>query len=268
MSIQEVVNCWTNNSDGAGMAWVEGGKVHVRKGFMTLEEFIAAYSGINVLPHVVHFRIGTSGPNCAELTHPFVISKESPLDVNQDIDDAVLFHNGVFSDWKEMSKSFFFNTYQSVPEGPFNDTRALAIVLNTLGYNALTFVDGRFVVMTPKGIDTFGTWEEEEGIMFSNSNFRWATTYNYGRAGVKEAADYWSIGGIPYITKEGEILDPEAQHAIEEEGQTELGAQEDDGTTSIVVQPGTQPQPPTVRERIDIEMLEAADALGSVCMGA
>ena len=58
MTSQEVINCFKNNSDGAGVAYyTEDGKIHVEKGFMTLEEFQDYYETLDVLPHVAHFRI-------------------------------------------------------------------------------------------------------------------------------------------------------------------------------------------------------------------
>lgn len=85
----QAANSWSNNDDGAGFAYVADGKVEVRRGFMTFDEFWAAYDAAaqefgETSHFLVHFRIGTSGGNTPENTHPFTCQ------------NFALIHNGVF----------------------------------------------------------------------------------------------------------------------------------------------------------------------------
>jgi len=68
----EIENCFTNNSDGAGIAYpTEDGKIHVEKGFMEVESLLAYYFNCEIpLPHVIHFRTATSGDVNREMCHP------------------------------------------------------------------------------------------------------------------------------------------------------------------------------------------------------
>src|SRR5690606_13262115 len=79
LTAEEVRNCFAANGDGAGVAWSRNGKNHFRKGFMDLGSFLAFYEQLEVLPHIVHFRVATSGGVRRELTHPFIVSLASPL---------------------------------------------------------------------------------------------------------------------------------------------------------------------------------------------
>ena len=42
LSIDYLQNMWTRNSDGAGIAYVQGSEVIVTKGFMTFDDFMQA----------------------------------------------------------------------------------------------------------------------------------------------------------------------------------------------------------------------------------
>jgi predicted glutamine amidotransferase len=78
-------NAWDTNPDGAGIAYVADGQVHIDKGHMTFEAFTEAYNKVpKVYPRVVHFRYATLGVINAENTHPFHLNKSG----------AAMFHNG------------------------------------------------------------------------------------------------------------------------------------------------------------------------------
>jgi hypothetical protein len=268
MTTDEAVNCWNANDDGAGIAWIENGEVKMRKGFMCLEDFMRFYATVDVLPHVVHFRIGTSGGNVPELTHPFLIDKDSPLDLEYHGDGGVLFHNGVLSSWKEMARDYYLRTLSRTPDGPFSDTRALAVVLNTIGVNALRFVDGRYVVVTPKGFEYWGDFNEEDGILFSGHSFRYSSTKKGAYEKTKEG--YWQIGEMCYLTEEGDLLEacPEVLQEREAEDHREAALvrererQENKALTERVpVHKGTAPELPDQRAKICIQDLEASPSL-------
>lgn len=80
---------WIANNDGAGYAFVRDGKVHIRKGFMKLKEFLPSYTADRKdCPEsvfLVHFRITSMGDRSEANTHPFPI------------DGGALIHNGTLT---------------------------------------------------------------------------------------------------------------------------------------------------------------------------
>jgi hypothetical protein len=75
---EALVNCWTNNPNGAGFMYAINNRVHIEKGFFDFENFFSAVTAINdivSLPAVLHFRFGSHGDISVENTHPFPITE-------------------------------------------------------------------------------------------------------------------------------------------------------------------------------------------------
>jgi hypothetical protein len=125
-------------------------------------------------PHVIHFRTSTAHGVCPELTHPFIISKTSPISTEYEGKGPVLFHNGIWSSWEEKTFDFFLKTGNKIPDGAWSDSRALAIILGQIGMNALSFINGKFVILTPEDIiiKPGGDFERDDGIAFSNGGYK------------------------------------------------------------------------------------------------
>lgn len=92
--------CWLHNPDGAGIAYPEGGAVHVEKGLMTYDEFISAYATMPAdVPCIIHFRIATSGgtdlATMETLTHPFGVCADLERVLYPDGAPLVMAHNGI-----------------------------------------------------------------------------------------------------------------------------------------------------------------------------
>ena len=179
----ELTNCFQNNVDGAGIAWSDGEKVIVRKGFMNLSDLISFYNENPIpLPHVLHCRTATSGDVIPEMTHPFKVSPLSELAVREDLDCPVLFHNGVIPEWKSLLLNMVTSgKIPMMPKGQMNDTRVAAIMaaLPTIGDDVLEILSGKFVVIQPDGtITRWGNFEESNGIYASNDGYK-RTTYVY-----------------------------------------------------------------------------------------
>ena len=179
---EELENCFKNNSDGAGIAWATPeGKVHVEKGFMTLEELKSFYHDLP-LPHVVHFRVATSGEVNREMTHPYAMTPKSELSISGNLDVPVLFHNGVIFDWKNLLVNMVTSKQiEAMPKGPMNDTRTAAIMASipSIGDDILAVLSGKFVKVSPDGyITRWGDFEEVNGVYFSNDSYK-RVTYVY-----------------------------------------------------------------------------------------
>lgn len=168
----EFFEAFRSNKDGAGMAWRDKGKMHYIKGLMSVENAWDCYEK-NIekdnFPHIVHFRIG--GPVIPDLTHPFIISEQSELELQWSGDNDLLFHNGVISNWKSLIVPTFL-ALGVIPDGEWSDTRLAAMQVKKLGPDILCFLDGKFAVFSKKDIQIFGDWEKEsQGIVWSNRSY-------------------------------------------------------------------------------------------------
>ena len=189
---------FNHNSDGAGFAYVLDNKVFVEKGLMEYKDFERAYAmlektirqadkDIKDIPIVLHFRIGTHGPNSAGLTHPFPISHNfkhlTALDYNADI---VMAHNGIINNVRPHSG--WSDTQQYIKDILLPMAKAnrhfytnpfmKEIMENTIGGSKFVFLD------KDGKVSYVGDWKEQDGIKYSNLNH--------------EYSSYWTGGYNPY----------------------------------------------------------------------
>jgi predicted glutamine amidotransferase len=178
MTEDEIKNCFDRNPDGTGIGWIEGDFNIYKKGFMNVDSFIEYYKTVNMFPHIVHFRIGTSGKNNDSLTHPFIVSAESPLLLEYKGRKSILFHNGIFSEWRKTLQILY--SYGSKLCGDMNDTRILAAMLSYFNdYTILNKIYSKFIVLDKRVYD-FGEFTEVNGIQFSNDSYKkYEFTYTY-----------------------------------------------------------------------------------------
>nr|DAU57911.1 MAG TPA: YafJ-type amidotransferase class-II [Caudoviricetes sp.] len=89
--------CWTNNPDGGGYMYAENGSVRISKGYMDFDSYLRAVRSVPAnVPLVLHMRIGTSGGNGPEVTHPFpVTAKLEHLHALDLFCPVGIAHNGV-----------------------------------------------------------------------------------------------------------------------------------------------------------------------------
>ena len=174
------------NSDGGGIAWIEGKEVVWEKGLHVKTKYIMdLIKDCKIqLPIIIHFRITTHGGTNDELCHPFAISKEN---FNKDIETSgrdekgVLFHNGIWSDYDDVALDVLkTNPDAHLPDtGNLSDSRVMAWLVQYFGINYLSMIDEKVTVMTPEGIRTFGKgWTKVNGNSCSNDSFD--HTYTYG----------------------------------------------------------------------------------------
>lgn len=173
---KEVELMWQSNPEGAGLAWAEDGQVHYRKGFMKLRDFKRFYGSREFpFPHIAHFRITSAGITSPELTHPFIVSHTSPLQLEYHGPDPVLFHNGTYRQWKEVVGATAIATETEIP-GAMNDSRAVAIVTSFIpDMVAHVAADSasKFSVIYPDGkVKMYGRWNESDDIDTSNDYWK------------------------------------------------------------------------------------------------
>lgn len=170
---------WRSNDDGFGMMYRSRGGVGVVKGIMDEEEGWGVYSQLpEGVPHVLHFRLATHGGVRPELTHPFVVSEESPLIERGVVAEPVLAHNGIWGLYVAKQRELKLG-------GPVSDSRVLAAWIGRLArerplrevleknYHEIASA-GRVVVVDPATwrIHVVGDWIREGPFLFSNGSYR------------------------------------------------------------------------------------------------
>lgn len=169
--------CFDGNSDGAGFSCYTDGYVYYSKGYMTNKSAWKAYKMFKEFPHVAHFRLNSAGGVCKELTHPFLVEQDSPISMSGYTSSPVLFHNGTIMDWKQMLFSCALSIGR-MPEGKMSDTRVSAMVAGRIGLESLEYMSGKFAVVHSDKIEKYGTWDEDEGIFYSNMGYKRASYSN------------------------------------------------------------------------------------------
>ena len=174
LTTTELIYCWINNPDGAGVAWGNGEDAQVyKKGMMDYDQFEAWYQNFNILPHIVHFRIASSGAIVPHLTHPFICQEDSPLHLDWAGEESLLFHNGVVSGWERLATLFHIGP--PILTNYWNDSRVLSCLLSKVkDHSILTYESksSKFATFTDGGIKTYGVFDLVDGVLFSNDSHK------------------------------------------------------------------------------------------------
>lgn len=157
--------CFTANPDGAGYMFHKNGKLHVFKGYFTMDEFWKAYKRDQKKECVIHFRIKTHGLINEENCHPYRVN-----------DDLAFVHNGVISGYSDVHKSdtWLFNEDIVQPfvrrwgnleifEDPIKK-----LIENRIGYSKLIFMDN--LGNTKIFNEDKGNWDD--GVWYSNTSYK------------------------------------------------------------------------------------------------
>ena len=119
ISKKTLKNCWENNNDGAGLMYVENGKVTVKKELTDFNKFYqykkyADKLNVNI---ILHFRISTSAGINIENIHPFKVNNDLyfchngvlniSVPVNSKINDTQIYNNTIL---KNLPKNFQYNS--------------------------------------------------------------------------------------------------------------------------------------------------------------
>jgi len=107
--------CWYRNHDGFGMMWVEGGMIRTYKTLDNTEAY-EKYKSVNEelgdkSPIVLHFRIGTQGPNDIANCHPFFVNP-----------NVAFCHNGVIGQYSAGYGAHKQTPYKWVRDGKVTDS--------------------------------------------------------------------------------------------------------------------------------------------------
>lgn len=164
----EFESCFDWNGDGVGIAYKSRGSFHYIKGFMNLTTAWKFYKKFPNAPHVIHFRLGTSGDNIPELTHPFICSKDSNLSLKYSGKETLLFHNGIIHDWRAHCVIHEIDSNDK----KMSDTRFAAILIGKKGIKVLNELNGKYIALHKGKIYTKGHFIKENGVYFSNDGYK------------------------------------------------------------------------------------------------
>lgn len=172
-------NSASSNRDGIGYAFKKDGILHYEKG-ITIEKAIELSKTLP-LGFCMHFRMASIGGVSKDLIHPFDVRLDVPLK-QKGKSNRLLFHNGHFSDWKEVLLKHLTERFK-LPEGQWSDTRALAMLAAMHGRQFLNLITGfnKFAFMTPTKVHLIGTgWIEDNGVWYSNSGYSRGSYFSGG----------------------------------------------------------------------------------------
>jgi len=176
---------FVSNSDGAGYMYAKNKRVYIRKGFMTFEDFWSDYldNKDDSLAFVFHFRIGTSGGNIADNTHPFPVEhSEGALKALRYTTDLGVCHNGIItcdidrglSDTMTYIKNTLHPMYKI--DKKFYDNKWFNKIIYDQTTSKWAFLNKDGEIIT---IGTFSEHQEAPGCHFSNLSFGWRINQDF-----------------------------------------------------------------------------------------
>lgn len=174
LDLELFINCWDNNPDGAGMAYVLNNEVVIQKEMDSVEDFYINYCGIRErteLPMIVHFRVATSGIVDEANCHPFEVFPGlavahngilNHIDPTPSTNDTRVFNEQILS---RLPRDFMYN------EGI---SQLLSVFLED---SKMVFIDkfGMFNIIN----EHLGHWDEKQLNWFSNYSYLQSHLYTF-----------------------------------------------------------------------------------------
>ena len=204
-SILTLRNCWNANPHGAGYAVAYKGRVFIRKGFMTWEDFVEAvdFDGLVDYSCVFHFRFATHGSKSPGNCHPFPVTGDLRKESRRT--EVAIAHNGVIQNVK-ITKKDYSDTMSYIEQtiGPFwkrckekgskymysiKQNRE-TLTKDTRSKWSFLFADGKIV--------NVGDGVKSDGLWYSNADFRGVV--RHGVRGVGRVSTTSSLPTIGELT--------------------------------------------------------------------
>lgn len=191
-------NCWENNSDGGGIAFIKDGKIHTRKSLVGWRSLWRIYQGIEEdegTPMLLHFRIATHGSTCEKNTHPFLIRDG----------EAAVIHNGIIdvpTVGDETDTLAFCREYLEPMFDLIGKKKAYQEFLEykTRGSKLVILrADGSYVILN----ESSGHWNN--GVWYSNKTYEESlfkySKEKFGRPYVWQGHNQWNWGDDDVYTR-------------------------------------------------------------------
>lgn len=184
---EQLLNCFDNNPDGAGIAYTKDNKIFIVKGIFDAKQFVEEYHKAVAEADgamLVHCRIGTSGFKDYTNCHPHVVS-----------DECVMIHNGILSidvpkDSKVSDTVLYVEQYlKPLPKDFMLNDGIMSLITDHIGAgNKFVFLNnhGDFSIANEKA----GHWKN--GVWFSNYSYEAYSFYTKGFKGYKGKSKAYS----------------------------------------------------------------------------
>ena len=159
-------NCWDANKDGAGIMYVDNGKIIVNKEMHSFNEFMKLKKHADKVHSniVMHFRIATSGGINDHNCHPFKINNDLYFCHNGILDIDVP-KNSNINDTQIFNNSFM----KGLPNNFVQNDTIMSLLEYTIGIrNKFVFMDvsGQFYILN----ENVGKWDN--GAWYSNESYK------------------------------------------------------------------------------------------------
>ena len=182
LTMRMVDKMWTDSPHMGGVAWrapVKGvDHVFWKKG-LTLKEMQDAAQSIP-LPAVYHFRKQTVGGECAQLNHPFPVTRKVETLLEGHTQGGVLFHNGTLLNWEDRLLRACVDFKLSIPDDELSDSRAIAFLTSVYGKNYMNLLP-----------------DNQRGVYFSPTEL----IYFQGDPKIKGGDAKWDKRGTIYVSQ-------------------------------------------------------------------
>jgi len=169
---------WDANPHGAGIAFLRSdGRVEVKKGFMSFDQFMEVYETVPEAMHALHFRLRSAGEILPQLTHPFRVDGIDTQKLKYNA-KAVLFHNGTVSDWRTLYIAILSSFTKKERDKILSlqcvsDTYVVSLLVNRFGHNILRHLDGGKWLLFEKEPVFYGHWYDgRDGFKYSNLTWK------------------------------------------------------------------------------------------------
>jgi predicted glutamine amidotransferase len=179
-------NCWDANNDGAGIMYVENGKVIVNREMHSFSDFMKLKRNADKLNTniVIHFRIATSGGINERNCHPFKVNNDVYFCHNGILDIEVP-NNSNINDTQIFNNAFM----KGLPNDFVKNTAIMQLLEYSIGNrNKFVFLDsnGQFYILN----ENAGRWDS--GAWFSNDSYKTRPYYSYYKPNKKWQKDAFS----------------------------------------------------------------------------
>lgn len=175
---EQIRYMFSQNPDGAGLAYAKDGIVHLKKGFMKVEDLLSYLDEhkFKNVPLILHFRIGTSGEKDDLNCHPYPVFGSNKVSGKSSL---VMAHNGILHNFNPPvgakyndTQNFIKKCLSKLPKDFLDNGCIRNLIDESIGSNRLAFLDG------DGKITKFGVWWDEDGYSYSNSGYKKPVFHN------------------------------------------------------------------------------------------
>jgi predicted glutamine amidotransferase len=166
---QYMKNCFKNNSDGAGIAWVQEGKLHIKKGYFNWNPLWKDLKCLEQYPVLLHCRQATHGSKTGKNCHPFLLENGLAMAHNGIIDIDLLEED--MTDSESFGRRYLEQfTIRQIKLQGIKSLLEMAIGSSKI---AMLSRDGEFIILN----EAYGV--VHEGLWFSNHSYKNKPVYNF-----------------------------------------------------------------------------------------